>query len=149
MNAARWLSNHLQGNFAIRGDAHDWLMSLWNAIQVFDDMADGAHPDREDLTAAIADTLVNMPANPFFRAHCDTLFPLMAVAILKWRAADDAERARHPTEMSYAWRAGFYDVVLAVVQIVHGFEVAKDAAQHVMNLYGENYADYAKEFTDA
>ena len=124
-------------------------MSLWNAIQVFDDMADGDFPDRENLLATIADTLVNMPANPFFQANAGTLLPLLAVSILKWRAADDAEIGGTPNEMSYAWRAGFYDVVLAVVQIVHGFEVAKDAAQYVMNLYGENYADYAKEFTHA
>lgn len=149
MSATYWLSKNLQDTFAVRGDAHDWLMSLWNAIQVFDDMADGDAPDREDLLAAVADTLVNMPANPFFRAHAETLLPLVAVAILKWRASDDAEIAHEPSEMSYAWRAGFYDVVLAVVQLVHGFEVAKDAARHVMSLYGESYATYCEEFTHA
>ncbi|MGL5361355.1 MAG: hypothetical protein ACRDBH_00625 [Bosea sp. (in: a-proteobacteria)] len=148
MSATYWLSKHLD-SFAIRDDAHSWLMALWNAIQVFDDMADGDHPDRENLITAVADTLVFMPANPFFRANMGTLLPLVAVAILKWRAADDAEIAGEPSETSFVWRAGFYDIVLAVVQIVHGFEVAKDAAQHVMNLYGENYADYRKEFIHA
>ena len=124
-------------------------MSLWNAIQVFDDMMDGDHPDREDLTAAICDTLVLMPANPFFDAHKHRLLPLVSVAILKWRASDDVERKGEPSEMSYAWRAGFYDIVLAVVQIVHGREVAMDAAQYVMKLYGENYADYHEEFANA
>lgn len=149
MSATYWLSKNLKEAFAIHGDAHDWLMSLWNAFQVFDDMADSDFPERENLLVCIADTLVNMPANPFFRAHCDTLLPLVAVAILKWRAADDVETAGQPTEMSYAWRAGFYDIVLAVVQLVHGFEVAKDAAQYVMALYGENYADYVEEFNHA
>lgn len=149
MNATYWLSKNLQEAFSITGEAHDWLMSLWNAVQVFDDMADGDFPDRENLLAAVADTLVNMPANHFFRANADTLLPLLAVSILKWRAADDAEIDGAPNEMSYAWRAGFYDIVLAVVQIVHGFDVAKDAARYVMGLYGENYADYAKEFTNA
>jgi hypothetical protein len=148
MSATYWLSKHLD-TFAIRGEAHDWLMALWNAIQVFDDMADQDFPDRENLITAVVDTLVFMPANPFFRSNMDTLLPLLAVAILKWRAADDAEIAKQPSEMSFVWRAGFYDIVLAVVQIVHGFEVAKDAAQHVMKLYGENYADYCKEFTNA
>lgn len=149
MNAAYWLSKNLKEAFSITGDAHDWLLSLWNAVQVFDDMADGDFPERESLIAAIADTLVNMPGNPFFRAHCDTLLPLLAIALLKWKAADDVELQGKPTEMSYAWRAGFYDIVLAVVQLVHGFEVAKDAAQYVMNLYGENYADYHEEFAHA
>lgn len=149
MTAAIWLSRNLQEGFAITGHAHDWVMGLWNAIQVFDDMADGDFPDRENLLAMIADTLCNMPANPFFRAHMDTLCPLIAVAILKWKAADDAEREGKPNETSFVWRAGFYDIILAVVQLVHGEEVAKDAAQHVMRLYGENYADYHEEFYHA
>lgn len=146
MTAAFWLSRNLQEGFAITGKPHDWLMSLWNAIQVFDDMADGEHPDHENLLAAIADTLCNMPANPFFQANAQTLIPLMAVAILKWKAADDIERAKKTTEMSFAWRAGYYDIVLAVLMLVHGEQAAMDNAQHVLTLYGETFADYQKEF---
>lgn len=146
MNATHWLSRNLQEGFAITGPAHDWLMSLWNAIQVFDDMNDGHHPDREDLFAAIADTLCNMPANPFFREHWLTLVPLLSVALLKWRASDDVERAKDISEVSFVWRASFYDIILAVVQLVHGEQVARDSAQFVLRLYGETYADYQKEF---
>ncbi len=149
MNAAHWLSKNLREGFAIHDDAHDWLMELWNVIQVFDDMADGDFPDRENLIAALCGSLCLMPANPFYRAHQHTLIPLVAVAILKWKASDDAERDGKASEMSYAWRAGFYDIVLAVVQIEHGRDVAMDAAQHVMRLYGESFADYEKEFRDA
>lgn len=149
MTAALWLSRNLQESFAITGDAHDWVMGLWNAIQVFDDMADGDFPDREDLFACIADALVNMPANPFFQQHARTLLPLMAIALLKWRASDDAEREGNPSEVSFVWRAGFYDIVLAVIQLVHGQAIAREIAHHVMNLYGEKYADYVEEFTHA
>ena len=144
-----WLAHNLEESFHIKGDAHDWLMGLWNAIQVFDDMADGDFPSRDNLMTAISDTLCIMPANPFFRAHADTLLPLVAVAILKWKASDDAERKGNPSEMAYAWRAGFYDIVLAVVQIVHGHDVAMQAAVDVMRLYGEKYADYSEEFKNA
>lgn len=149
MTATDWLSRHLDEAFQIKGDAHDWLMGLWNAIQVFDDMADGDFPDRDELMTAISDTLCIMPANPFFRANADTLLPLVAVAILKWRASDDAERNGKPSAMAYAWRAGFYDIVLAVVQIVHGHDVAMGAAVDVMHLYGEKFAEYEQEFKDA
>jgi len=149
MTAALTISRHLREGFAITGAAHDWVMALWNAIQVFDDMADGDFPDRENLFACIADTLCTMPMNPFYRAHQETLAPLVAVALLKWRAADDVERAGMPTETSFVWRAGFYDIILAIVQIVHGQEVARDLAQHVMALYGESYAEYQKEFVNA
>ncbi len=149
MSATYWLSKNLKESFSIDGAAHDWLMALWNVIQVFDDMADGDHPDREDLMAAIGEALVLMPGNPFFRQNADALLPVLAVAIRKWKAADDVELRGKPCEMSYAWRAGFYDIVLAVVQLVHGREVAMDAAQYVMNLYGESYANYHEEFAHA
>lgn len=149
MTAAHWLSKHLTETFALPDDAHEWVMSLWNAIQVFDDMMDGEFPDRDRLLEAVADTLVNMPANSFFLRHADTLLPLMAVAILKWKASDDVEREKDISETSFVWRAGFYDIVLAVIQLVHGQQVAMDTCRHVMGLYGEKFADYRKEFGHA
>jgi len=124
-------------------------LMLWNVIQVFDDMADGDQPDREALETAIADSLVNMPSNEFFLRHGHILLPLMSVAILKWIAADKAESAGNPTAMSFAWRAGFYDIVLSVVHLVHGDQVARNVCQEIMNLYGEDFAEYVEEFRDA
>ena len=149
MSAEHWLSENLQKRFNIPDDARAWLLSLWNAIQVFDDMADGDFPDRENLDKAICDTLVLMPANPFFQRHQVALAPLLSVAILKWKASDDAERAGKATETTFVWRAGYYDIVLAVIEIVHGRQVAMDSAQYVAELYGENFSDYQKEFSDA
>ena len=144
-----WLNENFKQAFALPEDARDWLLSLWNAIQVFDDMADGDFPDRDKLDAAICDTLVNMPANPFFRRYSHALLPIMAVAILKWQGSDEAERTNVADARSYMWRAGFYDVVLAVVRLVHGDEVAKGCAIKVMHLYGEDFSAYIKEFAHA
>jgi len=105
MSAEAWLSKNLKEGFAIPDDAREWLLSLWNAIQVFDDMADGDFPDRDNLVDTICDTLVNMPSNPFFLRHAETLLPLMAVAILKWKASDEAEKAGEANETSFVWRA--------------------------------------------
>lgn len=149
MSAEFWLSKNLKDSFAIPDDAREWLLSLWNAIQIFDDMMDGDFPDRDKLTDAVCDTLVNMPSNPFFLSHAATLLPLMATAILKWKAADDAERAGEADETSFVWRAGYYDIVLAVIQLVHGQQVALDVCQQAMKLYGEKYADYQEEFKHA
>lgn len=142
-----WLSKNLKEGFALPDDAREWLMALFNAIQIFDDMADGDFPDRDRLTVAICDTLVNMPSNPFFLRHAPTLLPLLATAILKWKASDDAERAGEANETSFIWRAGYYDIVLAVIQLVHGQEVALDVCRQAMKLYGEPYSDYVKEFS--
>lgn len=144
-----WLSRNLNETLALPDDARAWLMSLWNVVQVFDDMADGDFPDRDKLDIAIFDAIVAMPANLFFNQHKAALLPLLAVAILKWKAADTAERAGTPTAMSYVWRAGFYDIVLACVQIIHGTENAMQIAASVMALYGETLPDYLKEFGNA
>ena len=144
-----WLNENFKEAFALPEEARAWLLSLWNVIQVFDDMADGDHPDRARLHQAIADALVNMPSNDFFLRHGHILLPLISVAILKWIASDDAERAGSADAMSFAWRAGYYDIVLAVVQIVHGDDIARGVCRAVMGLYGENYSEYLKEFGNA
>lgn len=144
-----WLSRNLKDSFALPDDAREWLLALWNLTQVFDDMADGAQPDRDKLDVAIYDGLVAMPSNAFFRQNQAFLLPLLAVAILKWKAADTAECAGEPGATAFVWRAGFYDIVLAVVQIVHGFDNAALMSAGVMKLYGEDFSAYMAEFTDA
>ena len=127
--------------------AVDWLCSLYEVIQTFDDYADGDEVPRERLNALIWDALVAMPSNAFFAANAPALLPVLAVQVLKWQGADARERAGDPSEMAFAWRAGFYDVVLAVVNVCHGAAVAHHAAPLVLQLYGERFADYATEFT--
>lgn len=155
MKGDRYLNHSASMNAILRDvlslpdDAREWLMALWNAIQVFDDIADGDAINRDDLNAAISDTLVNMPANPFFQRNAVVFLPLLAVAILKWQASDKMERAGNPTEVSFVWRAGFYDIVLAVVHVCHGQAVALDVCDKVAGFYGENYTDYVKEMSNA
>lgn len=127
--------------------AVDWLCSLYCVIQAFDDLADGDEVSRERLNALIWDSLVTMPANAFFQANGGALLPVVATQVLKWQGADARERAGHPSEMAFAWRAGFYDVVLMAVNLCHGTEAAHLAAPLVLQMYGERYADYAAEFS--
>lgn len=140
-----WLSRNLREAYGIPDDAREWLMSLWNLIQVFDDMADGDFPDRDKLDIAIFDAIAGMPDNPFFVTHRHILIPLLSVQILKWKASDTAEREGNASALTYAWRAGYYDIVLAVFQIVHGTEAAMQTAHRLMELYGEPFTDYMKE----
>ena len=129
--------------------AVDWLCSLYEVIQAFDDYADGDEVPRERLNALIWDSLVTMPSNSFFAQHAAVLLPVVATQVLKWQGADARERAGDPSAMAFAWRAGFYDVVLMVVNCAHGTEAAHVAAPAVLQLYGERYADYMKEFGHA
>lgn len=126
--------------------AVDWLLMLWGSIQVFDDVADGGSILRADLDAAIWNTLVAMHENQFFAENSKALLPCIATAVLKWQASDKAERAGDADAKSFVWRAGFYDLVLMVVQLCHGPKAAIELASVVMNLYGESYAEYLQEF---
>jgi hypothetical protein len=129
--------------------AVDWLLMLWGAIQVFDDVADGDDVKRYDLDAAIWNTLVTMPQNAFYREHGAVLSGALATMILKWQASDQAERDGCADARSYMWRAGFYDVVLLTVQLCNGADFAHQRARQVMQMYGEKMEDYLKEFENA
>jgi hypothetical protein len=144
-----WLRRNFTESLMLPSAATEWLVSAWNVAQVFDDMADGDQPDRDKLDAAIMDALVSMPANVFFRRHQDILLPILALAVLKWKASDDVERDGHACATSFVWRAGYYDLVLAAVQLTHGPEAAMNAAHMVLKLYGESFDDYMKEMAHA
>jgi hypothetical protein len=90
-----------------------------------------------------------MSQNTFWQANSHTLAPVVASMILKWQASDQAERAGKADARSFVWRAGYYDVVLMVVAVCHGTQHATQAAQQVMELYGETLEDYMKEFSHA
>ncbi len=149
MGSSEWLKENLQKVLALPAPATEWLMMLWGAIQVFDDVADGDPVEREDLNAAIWNTLVGMNQNSFWAANSITLAPVVATMILKWQGSDQAERAGNADARSYVWRAGYYDVVMMVVALCHGTKYATDNAHLVMALYGETLEDYMKEFSHA
>jgi hypothetical protein len=149
MTSVDWLKENLQGFFALPASAVDWLMMLYEAIQVFDDVADGDPVDRDDLNSTIWNTLVGMGQNSFWQVNQQTLAPIVASMILKWQGSDEAERAGKADARSFVWRAGYYDVVLMVVALCHGTKAATAHAQQVMRLYGEKLEDYLMEFNDA
>ena len=143
-----WLRANLEA-WQLPPAAIAYILGLWDAIQAFDDFADGDEVERPRLDALIWNTLIGLPHNPFFQAHSGVLLPVTATQILKWQASDAAERAGNADAMSFVWRAGFYDVVLVCIQLVHGTAAAQAAAPDVMRLYGEKFADYLKEFENA
>lgn len=144
-----WLKRHFRDSLDLPDEAVDWLIALWEVIQLFDDVADDDPIDRDDLDQVIFNALVGMPANPFFQKNASVLFPLLSIMILKWKASDTVERAGEACATSFVWRAGYYDIVLAVVQLVHGTEAAMEIGHAVLKMYGETLEDYMKEMHHA
>jgi hypothetical protein len=145
-------TDSLQQHFTHLGlpkEAQAWLLMLWDVIQFFDDVADADHIERNELDAALWNALVSMPDSQFFQQHRSVLVPLVANAILKWQASDQAERSKEADAKSFVWRAGYYDIVLSVVSLVHGPAKAIAGAREIMSMYGESFEDYLKEFANA
>jgi len=149
MTGIDWLRENLRRAFKMPEPAIDWLVMVYEAIQLFDDVADGDEVERKDLNSVIWNVFVGFNQNSFFVANSGHLTPLLAAAVLKWQASDKVERTGGATEVSFVWRAGYYDLVLMAVAIVHGPAFATQNAHLVMQLYGEKYADYVKEFNHA
>lgn len=139
------LMAHFEG-LELPSDAAAWLLNLWDAIQVFDDLYDRDEVSRTEILRTVWRVLVAMPANPFYKVNEPHLSPVIANALFKWQAANVAEDNNAPTEVSFVWRAAYYDVVLMVVALCHGPDKALEMAHNVMGLYGEKYADYRKEY---
>lgn len=144
-----WLRRNFTETLGLSEEACDWLIALWEVIQLFDDLADDDEINRDDLDAVIWNALVGMPANGFYQRNAHILIPLMSVAICKWKASDTVERAGEACATSFVWRAGYYDIVLAAVQIEHGTQAAMEIGSAVLKMYGESLEEYMKEMTDA
>lgn len=140
------LKQNLEEHFQLPASAVEWLLMMFQVTQVFDDVADGDEVPREELNKCIWNTLVAMPLNPFFTANSTTLLPVVALSILKWQGSDAVERAGAANEMSFGWRAAFYDLCMIVVQACHGVKKATELSGDVLKLYGETFNDYQKEF---
>lgn len=127
-------------------DAAKWLLDVWRAIQVYDDVADGDTVARDDLDRTIWASLVGLQINPFHMQNAASLVPVLALQILKWQASDVIERRGDADARSYMWRAGYYDLVLLVALMIHGPEKATALGPIIMQMYGETFEDYMKEF---
>lgn len=127
-------------------EAAEWLLMVWQAIQTFDDVADDDEVLRAELDATIWNVLVAMPQNPFFARHAGTLLPLLGTMVLKWQASDRVERDGQADARSFTWRAGYYELILVAVQLIHGASAAASVAHKVLGMYGESLDSYLAEF---
>lgn len=124
-----------------------YLLTVWDLFQGLDDWVDGDPVSRDDQNRVIWTACMGL--GTFHAEHFAALQPVMANAVLKWQASDWAERNGQHGPTSFVWRASYYDLVLQVVLLVHGVEVATRLAPVVMGMYGEKLDGYLKEFDGA
>ena len=143
------LQHHFSNTLSLPDEASKFLLDIWEAIQLFDDVADDDQIKRSDLDRVIWSLLVGIHSNHFFEVKKHAILPILATMVLKWQASDQVERQGEADARSYMWRAGYYDLVLIVVQVCHGVDDAIKLAPIVMKMYGEKIEDYMVEFENA
>ena len=129
--------------------AQRWLIDFFWVIQGLDDWRDNDPVDPKHKEKVIYQVMVELPQNHFFQTNSHNLLPLVSILVLKWIGANKLEDNREQLHKAYMWRASYYDLILEVVRLVHGFDGAASAAEYVAKLYGETYEDYVKEFENA
>ena len=73
----------------------------------------------------------------------------MSNLVLRWIGANKLEENKEELHKAYMWRAAYYDLILEVVRLVHGFEEAAKVSDYIAKLYGESFEDYVREFQNA
>jgi hypothetical protein len=130
-------------------DTQLWLTDFWDVIQGLDDWRDNDTVDSLEKEKVIYQVMVALPSNPFFQRHAQHLLPIMSNLVLKWIAANKLEDNKEELNKAYMWRAAYYDLVLEVVRLVHGYENAALVSDYVAKMYGESFEEYVKEFQNA
>jgi hypothetical protein len=143
------MNEHLLAPLNLPLTAQRWLIDFFSVIQGLDDWRDNDPVDPKQKEKVIYQVMVELPQNHFFQTHSHNLLPLVSILVLKWIGANKLEDNREQLHKAYMWRAAYYDLILEVVRLVHGFDGAASAAEYVAKLYGETYEDYVKEFENA
>lgn len=124
----------------------EFLNIIWRAMQFVDDKHDG-HTPKTSAIMFFNDIFNKLPRNKFY---CDNIVALnnaLSVMALKWHAANENESIGKADQKTFMWRAGYYDLVLAVYVLhAQSWEHATENANFFLSLYGEKYETYLKEF---
>lgn len=119
---ARKLESYASGN----SDANRLLLMLYKASQLADDIA-----DCDERPGRVADVMrvlgVEMPGNPFFRAHADVLTATLAQVIDCWEWSNEHEDDLDKTKrvLAYSMKDAAIMYIRQVAFLVGGHEHAK------------------------
>lgn len=122
---------------------------MLDQVAIYDDLIDKDKPITDgDIHRAFWLANVEMPRNPFYRAHFDVLNPLVMAAITSWRAANDMERDKLEDDLpvSFVIRSAYCDIVVMCVLILFGPDAAANAALSIRRfVHDEGLGSYLKE----
>lgn len=115
MTESEWLADVLKDCTP----AVDLCLALGMVSQVWDDIVDeGTSPN---INQAMFAALVEIPANPFYRAHFDQLHPLVSMACMDYLASVQLERGSpHDRTLAFVMRDSYAAIVTQCAALVGG-----------------------------
>lgn len=123
------------------------MIAAWS--HVYDDLIDDDKPVEADaIHATMWNLLVVIPTNPFYRQNEALLRPVLATAILNWRAANDMEASGSVEQLRVAHvrRYSLNDLALICMEVCGGHAHAvKNAARAVLMFQHDTWAHYKAE----
>jgi len=137
----KFLAWALQG----QADAMALFFAWFEVCHFWDDLIDRDKPLQDAaIDQAMTVALIEMPRNPFYRQHFADLQPVMAQAVLDWRAATQMERAPaadSDLDIAYILRCSYIAVITACAALIGGMGWAAEvnvAARRMAHLETRN-----------
>ena len=149
--------------------AVDWIIDFYTVCEYFDDCYDKDNELDEHRTVRILQKcLVDIPSNNFFQMHSHILIPQISFVITLWQGANWLElfaeeffeakndkkkkineawqkAAFHNLHRSFTLRNVYAMIVITVIELVRGRDVAKNYITPVMDFFG---GESMKEYID-
>ncbi|MCY4470299.1 MAG: hypothetical protein OXC08_16415 [Thiotrichales bacterium] len=149
----RDVRNRLLAGWVRDPDAVRWLLDLWDAFEVVDDLIDKDKPvSDERILRMLWEFAVDCPTNPFFLRHAHTLAPVLHLGVNHWIDANDLEREGTDASLrfSYILRAAYMSITQTVVELTRGREAMRECSLDIIRFFGtETYEEYAAKIRDS
>lgn len=108
------------------------LFLAWRSVlHLWDDLVDrDRRPSDEEIHSAMFAALVEIPLNPFFQKHQDSLMPVLVNAVSNWKAANEFERTddKRLLSIAYVIRSDYANLLSLMAYLVGGPEWAAKSA---------------------
>lgn len=124
------------------GDIHalNFCRDIAFVSEIFDDIYDGDEPQKSQIEDALT-CVLNLPANPFYRANFDYLHPVIDLAVTHWIASNQVNKDN--IERAHFFRYLGVQIWVSAATIKHG---AKEAAKLIYEIWDFSTMETLEEF---
>ena len=120
-------------------------------VHTYDDIIDEGSVTPERLHSMMEKALLGIPTNQFYLDNRALLQPMMTMALLNWRIANELEKGGQEKDLpiAYVIRSAYADIFTMASYIVNGFEKAVSCGVEIRReIHDEGFESYVKERTD-